>query len=71
MLDLINNLATMTDHLGLQTSQGHSGELGMWADKMVVADALIDAGFSYVEIDSPNGYTMPMIIGRKGDNVPR
>lgn len=70
MPNLVNYLATLTDHLVLQTSKGHSGELGRWADEIKIAETLLDAGFSYVEIDAPSGYSMPMIIGRKGDSVP-
>ena len=68
---LVNYLATITDHLILQTSDGHSGELGKWADKMVISSALFGAGFTFVEIDAPIDYSMPMIIGRKGDSAPR
>ncbi len=70
MPDLVRQLARMTDHLILQASQGHSGEIGVWANKMRQAEVLLEAGFTYVEIDSPTGCLMPMIIGRKGDCVP-
>lgn len=69
MPDLVRQLARMTDHLVLQASQGHSGELGRWADKMHQAEVLLEAGFTYVEIESPTGSLMPMIIGRKGSCV--
>lgn len=71
MPDLVSHLASMTDHLILQASQGHGGELGKWANKVKQAEMLLEKGFAYVEIDNPPDYLMPMIIGRKGDCVPR
>lgn len=71
MPELVRQLASMTDHLVLQASQGHSGELGRWADKIRQAEVLLESGFTYVEIDAPAGYLLPMIIGRKGDCAPK
>jgi 2-polyprenyl-3-methyl-5-hydroxy-6-metoxy-1,4-benzoquinol methylase len=67
MPGLVARLASMTDHLVLQASQGHGGELGKWANKIKQAEVLFGAGFTYVVIDNPPDYLMPMIIGRKGD----
>ncbi len=69
MPDLIQKLARMTDHLILQASQGHTGQLGEWADKMCQAKVLFEAGFTHIEIESPVGSLMPMIIGRKGQSI--
>jgi SAM-dependent methyltransferase len=68
--DLIHWLAAMTDRLVLQASQGHSGELAKWADKHCQAKLLLEAGFTYVEIDAPSNYSSPVIVGHKGDAVP-
>ena len=65
MPKLVNYLGTLTDHLILQASQGHGGELGIWANKVKQAEVLLEAGFTNIEIDAPSGYSMPMIIGRK------
>jgi SAM-dependent methyltransferase len=67
MPGLVAQLASMTDHLILQASQGHGGELGKWANKIKQAEVLFGAGFTYVAIDDPPDYLMPMIIGQKGD----
>ena len=71
MPELVRHLASMTDHLVLQASQGHDGELGKWANKIKQIEVLLESGFTYVEIEDPPSYLMPMIIGRKGDCVPR
>lgn len=64
---VVKRLAEMTDHLVLQASQGHGGELGKWADKMCQAEVLLEAGFTNIEIEStPENHLLPMIIGRKG-----
>jgi len=67
---LVQYLASMTDHLVLQASQGHNGDLGYWANKIKQVEVLLDVGFTFVEIDDPPDYSMPMIIGRKGDSLP-
>jgi len=48
----------------------HSGELGRCADKIHQAEMLLESGFTYVEIDAPSGYPLPVIVSRKGDSVP-
>lgn len=65
MPNLIKELANMTDHLILQASQAHSGDLGKWANKLQQAQMLIEAGFTNIEIDAPINYQLPMIIGKK------
>jgi SAM-dependent methyltransferase len=63
---LVKRLAEMTNHLVLQSSNGHGGELGKWADKMCQAEVLFQAGFTNVEIEStPEDPLLPIIIGRK------
>ncbi|ABQ25871.1 DUF1698 domain-containing protein [Geotalea uraniireducens] len=62
---LIQALSSMTDHLVLQTTLLHSGELAKWASPHILADLLIKAGFTNVEIDSPPDYSWPMIIGKR------
>jgi SAM-dependent methyltransferase len=64
---LVRKLAGMTDHLILQSSQGHTGELGKCADKMRNAEVLLESGFTYVDINAPSGYQLPVIVGRKGE----
>jgi len=71
MPELVHQLASMTDHLILQASQAHSGELGRCANRIRQAEVLLDSGFPYVEIDAPVGYPLPMIVGRKRDSVPK
>lgn len=66
MPQLVHQLADMTDHLILQASQSHNGELGRCADKLRQVEILLEAGFTNVEIDAPIGYPLPVIIGRKG-----
>lgn len=61
----------MTDHLVLQVSQVHGGGLGRCADKIHQAEMLLESGVTYVEIDAPSGYPLPVIVGRKGNCVPR
>ncbi len=34
------------------------------------AEVLLESGFTYVEIDAPSGYPLPVIVGQKGDSVP-
>lgn len=63
--DLINQLAKMTDHLILQGNEAHAGDLGRWGNKWKLAQLLYDAGFTKIEIDSPKGYPLPIIIGKK------
>ena len=65
MPELIKQLADMTDHLVLQASQGHSGELGKWATVPKQIDTLLKAGFTDIKIEAPKGYPLPVIIGRK------
>lgn len=67
MPELVRQLVSMTDHLILQASQVHGGELGRCADKIRQAEVLLEAGFTNVEIDAPIGYSLPVIIGRKED----
>ncbi len=70
MPELVHQLASMTDYLILQASQVHGGELGRCADKIRQVEVLLESGFTNVEIDAPAGYSLPMIIGRKGACVP-
>jgi len=69
MPKLIRQLVGMTDYLILQACEGHVGELKKWANKLCHAELLLEAGFSNVEIDAPDGYLMPVVIGRKGKNI--
>jgi SAM-dependent methyltransferase len=66
---LVRQLAAMTDHLILQACQGHNGELGKWANQMRHVELLLASGFTYVEIDAPEGFAMPIVVGRKGSCV--
>lgn len=62
---IIKALSEMTDHLILQTTLLHPGELGYWADPYRLAELLNRSGFSKIEIDSPQNYSWPMIIGKR------
>jgi len=66
MPHLLRCLSRLTDHLVLQASYAHSGDLGKWASPACHAELLLQSGFTYVEIDAPNEYSLPMVIGRKG-----
>lgn len=62
---VLSTLAEMTDHLVLQTSLTHAGELAEWADLYNHVKLMHQAGFSKIQIDAPIGYHLPMIIGHK------
>ena len=62
---LLRQLSNMTDHLILQTNLKHSGELKKWANPTLLVELLINLGFTHVEIDAPNNYFYPIIVGRK------
>jgi tRNA (mo5U34)-methyltransferase len=62
---LIKTLSLMTDHIILQSTLLHSGELAKWASPNILADLLTGNGFNSVEIDAPFGYSWPMIIGKR------
>ena len=62
---LVSQLAQLTNHIILQTSLGHGGELGKRASLEEQVETLLKAGFTNIEIDAPSGYLSPMIIGRK------
>lgn len=62
---LVKKLADLTDHIILQSSLGHGGELGRWASVPRQVETLLSAGFTKIEIDAPSGYPLPVIIGRK------
>lgn len=68
---LVEQLASMTDLLILQASQGHTGELAEWAHPIREAEMLLAAGFTQVEIDTTFDSVMPMLVARKGDAVIR
>ena len=61
---LIRQLSTMTDHIILQANLGHTGELGKWAHPSRLARLLMDVGFTKIEIDAPQGYIFPIVVGR-------
>ena len=65
MPKVLETLASMTDHLVLQTSLTHGGELADWADLYKHVELMHKAGFSKIRIDAPIGYHLPMIIGEK------
>ncbi|MEX1014413.1 MAG: methyltransferase domain-containing protein [Candidatus Paceibacterota bacterium] len=65
MPKILSTLAGMTDHLVLQTSLTHGGELAKWADLYNHVKLMHQAGFSKIKIDAPIGYHLPMIIGEK------
>jgi predicted nicotinamide N-methyase len=48
---LIKKLSSMTDHIILQTSRGHSGELAKYTDKHLQEDLLKQNGFTETYID--------------------
>lgn len=62
---LLKKLSLMTDHLVLQTNLLHTGELAHWASLYVLAELLIDVGYTQVEIDAPASYSWPMVIGKR------
>jgi len=61
---LLQKLSTMTDHIVLQTCLEHDGELGKWASPYLLAELLVNVGFTRVEIDAPTNYSWPMIVGK-------
>lgn len=63
MPQVLAELAKMTDHLVLQTSLTHGGELAKWADLYNQIKLVHQAGFSRIVVDAPIGYHLPMIIG--------
>lgn len=65
MPEILHLLSTMTDHLVLQTSLTHGGDLAEWADLYRHVELLHKAGFSKIYVDAPIGYHLPMIIGKK------
>ena len=62
---LLRQLSSMTDHLVLQTTLLHGGELAHWANPYLQAELLADAGYRHIEIDAPADYAWPMIVGRR------
>ncbi len=65
MPELLLHLASMTDHLILQTCLTHGGALKEWASVPQQVDTLLKTGFTKIEVDAPTGYPLPMIVGRK------
>lgn len=65
MPKVLEDLASMTDHIVLQTSLTHGEELAKWADLYNHVKLLHQAGFSQITVDAPIGYHLPMIIGKK------
>lgn len=64
MPELVRQLGKITDHLILQTCLVHGGELGRWASLQSHTNTLLAAGFRHIEIDAPEDYPLPVIIGR-------
>lgn len=62
---LIRQLSTMTDHIILQANLGHTGDLGEWAHPARLAKLLMDTGFTRIEIDAPQGYIFPIVVGKR------
>ncbi|MHB9035618.1 MAG: class I SAM-dependent methyltransferase [Armatimonadota bacterium] len=62
---LLQVLSEMTDHIVLQTTLLHGGELAHWASPYVQAELLMNAGYRHVEIDAPACYAWPVIVGRR------
>jgi SAM-dependent methyltransferase len=60
---LLRELSGMTDHIVLQTTLLHGGELAHWASPYLQAELLTNAGFRHIEIDAPAGYAWPVIVG--------
>jgi SAM-dependent methyltransferase len=62
---LLKTLAGMTNHLILQANNSHGGELGRYSNAAYHATTLKEAGFSEIEIDAPQGYSLPLIVAKK------
>lgn len=62
---LLRQLGKMTDHVVLQTCLAHGGSLGEWASVSRHVDILLEIGFTYIEIDAPKGYALPVIVAHK------
>jgi 2-polyprenyl-3-methyl-5-hydroxy-6-metoxy-1,4-benzoquinol methylase len=60
-----NTLAEITNCLIVQTSVGHGGALGKWANLPKQTEILLAAGFTKIIIDCPDGYMNPVIVATK------
>ncbi len=60
---LIGALAEMTDDLVLQSSVVHPTPIREWASVGKSVEMLTAAGFNYVTVDHPCGYTQPVVRG--------
>jgi SAM-dependent methyltransferase len=58
-------LAELTNCLIVQTSVGHGGLLGKWANLPKQTEILLAAGFTKIIIDCPSGYLNPVIVATK------
>jgi len=65
MQTLINKIADMTGFVIIQANNGHGGELGKYSNHVAIMEAMKKAGFKQVDVDNPDGYLLPLLIGTK------